>query len=284
MIMPGALRSFTLACSLACILLRVSAQPDAALQAYREGRYSDALAICQADASGNPGTHKLRGDCLQKTGKPSLALEAYQQARQDGYSGDDLFLHRGICLVTLGLPEEARPDLLLYLGRNPSSALAHYWLGTAEYIALDNGASLRWLNEALWLDSTSADAYFLRAANYVEMGKGLLALEDFEMAYRMNPQLHRAKLNMAVILLDMQRYRSAIEVLSELKLESLDITSEVLYYRGEAFFRMHDMEGACADWSEAAALGDADAAENYRRICTDRNGKVRFKRRSYAAF
>jgi hypothetical protein len=47
---------------------------------------------------------------------------------------------------------------------------------------------------------------------------------------------------------------------------------------------LHDMEGACAEWRESAALGDKDAENNFKKICLDKSGKVRFKKRNYAEF
>jgi lipopolysaccharide biosynthesis regulator YciM len=111
-----------------------------------------------------------------------------------------------------------------------------------------------------------------------------LALEEFTRAYEINPTMHRAKMNMAVILLGMGQFRNSIELLSELKLENIDFTAEVLYYRGEALYNLHDMEGACGDWVESAEMGDDDAEYNYRKLCIDKNDKPRFKCRSYFQF
>jgi hypothetical protein len=44
------------------------------------------------------------------------------------------------------------------------------------------------------------------------------------------------------------------------------------------------MEGACMEWNEAADLGDPDAAVNHRKLCIDKSGKAKIKRRSYGEF
>lgn len=265
----------------------VQAQPpEAAVLAYAEGRYEQALALLpeNAEVPDNAECHMLRADCLQKLGDAGLALDYYDRARILGYHKDDLYLNRGICKTTLGMHDEARTDLAQYIEHNPNDAKGYYWMGTVEYYNMDNKASIRYLNEAIWYDSLYAAAYFLRGANYVEQGKSLLALEDFDLAYKTDPTLYRAKLNTAILMLDMQSYRGALEMFSELSLENLDITAEALYYRGETNFRLHDTEGACIDWSESASLGDIDAAENFRRLCLDRSGKPKFKRRTYGEF
>jgi predicted negative regulator of RcsB-dependent stress response len=140
------------------------------------------------------------------------------------------------------------------------------------------------VDEALYIDSTYADAYYLRAAVYVEQNKVNFALEDFELAYALDPHLFRAKLNIAVLLIDAGQYQNALELLTELKTEPIDFIGEVLYYSGEALYMLHDMEGACDEWREATSQGDKDAESNFKKICLDKSGKVRFKKRNYAQF
>lgn len=259
---------------------------EQAMASYRAGEYAKALSNVEIAVSqhASPDALMLRADCLQKLGDYSKALDEYDKAKSSGYAKDDLLINRGICKTTLGLMESARLDLLEYIRRNEEDPRGYYWMGQLEYLNMENKASLRYLDEALWRDSTYADAYYLRAANYADQRKLNLAMEDFQEAYVLDPKMHRAKLNIAIILLDMGQNRNAMEVLSELKLENIDFTAEVLYYRGEAYYNIHDMEGACGDWVEAAEMGDSDAEYNYRKLCIDKHDKPRFKRRTYFQF
>ncbi len=259
---------------------------EQAMASYQSGEYEKALSNVEIAVSqhASPDALMLRADCLQKLGDYSKALDEYDKAKSSGYAKDDLLINRGICKTTLGLMESARIDLLEYIRRNEEDPRGYYWMGQLEYLNMENKASLRYLDEALWRDSTYADAYYLRAANYADQRKLNLALEDFQEAYVLDPKMHRAKLNIAIIMLDMGQNRNAMEVLSELKLENIDFTAEVLYYRGEALYNIHDMEGACGDWVEAAEMGDSDAEYNYRKLCIDKHDKPRFKRRTYFQF
>lgn len=257
-----------------------------ALEYYTSGKYEQALnsSNIQIEQFASPEALMLRADCHHKLGDFSNALDDYDRAKLAGYKEDDLYLNRGICKISLSLYESAKLDLMNYMQKNEKDPKVYYWLATLEYMQMENKACLRFVDEAIWLDSTYADAYYLRAATFAEQKKYNLALEDFQDAYTLNPKLHRAKMNMATILLDMGQYRNAIEMLSELKLEDIDFVAEVLYYRGEALYYKHDMEGACGDWVEAAEMGDRDAESNYKRLCIDKNDKPRFKRRSYIQF
>lgn len=259
---------------------------DQAREAYAAGNYEVALSNAQIAVAQHASPEALfcRADSYHKLGSFSNALDDYDKARSAGYSADDLYLNRGICKISMALFESAKVDLINYLQRNEDDPKVYYWLATAEYLMMETRASLRYIDEAIYRDSLYSEAYYLRAANYADQKKLNLALEEFRHAYDLKPDLHRAKMNMAIILLGMGQNRNAIEMLSELKLENIDFTAEVLYYRGEALYNMHDMEGACGDWVEAAEMGDDDAEYNYRKLCIDKNDKPRFKRRSYFQF
>jgi tetratricopeptide (TPR) repeat protein len=259
---------------------------DQAKQAYAKGEYATALTtvdiqILQHESA---AALKLRGDCHHKLGEFSKALDDYERAKILGYNQQDLYLHRGICKVSLALYESAKSDLTNYLQRKEQDPIGYYWLAAAEYLTMENKKAMQYLDEAMHLDSAYADAFYLRGAIYADQKKTNLALDDFQEAYRINPKLHRAKFNVAILMLDMGQNRNAIELLSELKLESTDFVEEILYFKGEALFNLHDLEGACSDWVEAAQLGDRDAESNYKRLCLDKKGKPRFKRRSYYQF
>jgi tetratricopeptide (TPR) repeat protein len=278
--------SLLLAMMMSVQMLLAQSALDQANGAYQRGDYAKALSDAEIAVQQHASAEALfcRANCNHKLGELSRALDDYDAAKSAGYSKDDLYLNRGICKTSLSLFESARIDLMTYLQRNEDDPKAYYWMATVEYMTMENRASLRYLDEAIYRDSTYSDAIYLRAANYADQNKMNLAMEDFQLALELNPTLHRSKMNMAVILIDMGQFRNAIEMLSELKLENIDFTAEVLYYRGEALYNIHDMEGACGDWVEAAEMGDSDAEVNYRKLCIDKNDKPRFKRRTYFQF
>ena len=253
---------------------------------YDSGHYQRALdALVPRESEKHNGDYfMLRADCFHKLGELGEALQNYDKARLHDYDGDDLLLNRGICKTSLGLYDAARFDLNAYMQIYTDDATVYYWMATLEYMCVETRASLRFVNEALYLDTAYADAYYLRGACYADQGKPLLAMEDFRMAFELNPKLQRAKLNLATLLIDMGQFTGAIEMLSELRVENIDFTGEVLYYRAEAFYALHDTDGACTDWKEAAGLGDADALAAYKKVCLDQKGKPRLKHRTYVQF
>ena len=254
-------------------------------QHYESGRYEQAIAAATVALGGdyNAEAYYCRANAHHKLGHFTEALDDYDRARINGYSNDELYLYRGICKVSLMMYESARIDLMQHLEYHQEDPRSYYWLATIEYMNMENKSSLRYLDEALALDTAYADAYYLRAANMAELNKTNLALEDFQSALLCNPKLLRAKFHMAVLLIGMGQYEYALELLSELRLESIDFISEVLYYRGEVLYYLHDLEGACIDWNESSQLGDRDAQHNHKKVCAEK-GKLKTKKRTYFQF
>jgi len=254
-------------------------------QHYEAGRFEQAIAAATVALGGenNAEAYYCRANAHHKLGHFTEALDDYDRAKINGYLNDELYLHRGICKVSLMMYESARIDLMQHLEYHQEDPRSYYWLATIEYMNMENKSSLRYLDEALDLDSAYADAYYLRAANMAELNKTNLALEDFQSALTYNPKLLRAKFHMAVLLIGMGQYEHALELLSELRLENIDFIPEVLYYRGEVLYYLHDFEGACSDWNEGAQLGDRDAQHNHKKVCAEK-GKIKNKKRTYFQF
>lgn len=257
-----------------------------AQQAYDKGEYESAMLILTEllDKGANAEAFKMRGDCLQKLGDTSMALSDYDKARVYGYSDDDLYLNRGICKSTAGQYDAAKLDLIAYIEKQQEDARGYYWMAAVEYLNADNKACMRYVDMAIALDSAYSDAYYLKGANLADMGKKLQAMEYFQISYELNPKQFRAKLNVAIMLIDMGQFDNALELLSELRLENVDFIDEILYYRGEVFYLLHDLDGACMEWNESANMGDPDAAVNHRKLCLDKSGKIKTKRRSFGEF
>ena len=259
---------------------------EAATAEYKRGKIEESYSIVNEIVEARPTAEAfmLRADCLHKMGEFNAALEDYDRARINGYDGELLMLNRGICKTSLGLYEEAKQDLVTFMQDHTNDARPYYWIGSIEYMMEEPKSAMRYLDQAIYLDSSYAEAYYLRGAAFADMGKTLAAFEDFKACYDMRPDMLRAKMYMATLLMDIGNYQQASEMLSELRLENIDFVAEVLYYRGHAFFNLHDLDGACNDWVEAAQLGDEDAEASYKKACRDKSGIPRLKRKSYIQF
>jgi len=253
---------------------------------YSGGHFEQAIEKLNAKGRNelSPGAYMLRADCLHKLGKFSEALNDYDRAKLHGYANPDLLLNRGICRSSAGAYDTAKLDIVAYLEYDREDPKAYYWLAHIEYLMMENNAALRYVDEAVALDSLYEEAYFLRGAIFADQRKILLAMEDFKTAYLINPKLHRAKFHFATLTMDLGLNEQAKEILSELLLEETDFSDEIFYYRGWCSYTLHDSDGACNDWVESARLGNHDSEESHRKGCLDKGGMPRIKRRSYARF
>ncbi len=280
--------SLQLTLALLLTMVRLSAQQylAAAEAQYGKGHYEAAeeslRRIDQDDWTAE--VYLLHGNCLHKMDRLVEALNDYDRAKILGLNDETLYLSRGICKTSLGYLESARTDLAMALSFNRANALAYYWLAVVEYLSLDNRASIRYLDEAIYLNPSFAEAYYMRGANYAEMGKAYFALDDMRSALREMPEHHRARFQSAVLTMDLGGCEKALEIFDQLMLLETDFTSEILYYRGWCYYLMNDNTSACNDWMEAARMGDAYAEESHLKGCVSEGGKPRLKRMSYGRF
>lgn len=268
-------------------LTPLTAQEDLALAEndFANGQFQNAIEkINREPGELSPSALMLRADCLHKLGQFNAALNDYDRAKINGYDKPDLLLHRGICRSSAGSYDSAMLDFAACLEYDRGDAKPYYWMAHVEYMMMDNKAALRYLNEALFLDSTYKEAYFLRGAVYAGQGKTLYALEDFKSAFRIDPSFHKAKFHVATLTMDLGLYEQSKEILTELLNEDTDFKDQILYYRGWCMYSIHDSDGACSDWVESAGMGNADSEESHRRACLNKVGKPRLKRTSYARF
>jgi tetratricopeptide (TPR) repeat protein len=228
--------------------------------------------------------YMLRADALHKQSNFINALADYDFAEKLGYSDDDLFQNRGICRSSLGMYDAAEKDLWRHLEIHPENATSHYYLAQIDYMNGLMKDAMEHLEYALKFDDEHMPSWYLKGAAYGEMGDYKKAKQCFERAAALKPEFHRIQLNIALIYLEQLRYADAEFILQELRLADESLVAEVLYYRGEARYFQKDIEGACEDWTEAAALGDEDAQVNYDRICVKQKENLKKKKRTYAEF
>jgi hypothetical protein len=94
----------------------------------------------------------------------------------------------------------------------------------------------------------------------------------------------RSRLNLATMLLEQKHYKAAFEHFDDLVNSSNeDVARDAYYQRGVSRHETRDFKGACEDWANAAALGDADA-ESYGTTLCEGRGKLRKRKSVHVAF
>jgi len=257
-----------------------------AKSAYEAEEFPDAVDyLDEALSLGKQGNfYKLRGDCFQKMRNFGSALADYDFAERRGCTDLDLNLNRGICRISMGLFEAAEKDLYEHLEVFPDDAKAHYYLGEANYMMFENKRSIAHLDDALMIDDEMLEAHYLLGANYSELGKLKEAKGEFQICRRLKPGFIRIDLNLAILALEDANAEEAVAILTRIVPDSDELTAEVHFYLGEAYYAVHEKDQACQQWSAAAELGDSFGKRNYENICVKKNGRHKKRKASFVQF
>ena len=144
--------------------------------------------------------------------------------------------------------------------------------------------ALRVLQKAVDSFPDDPDAFYLMGIIHTEKGDYEKAFIYFQAAYDTKNTLLDAKFNMGLTKFYAQQLESAEEILSELALEKTPLIPEVLALLGEIRYRLHDEEGACEYWKEAINYGNEESKENHQKVCFDKKGGPKFKKKSFVSF
>lgn len=251
---------------------------------YNTGNYSDVV-----DALPAPSTAEewmLKGDALHKLEAFSDALSAYNAAEEAGLASGALFLHRGICQVSLTQWTQASADLGRAHELLPEEKRVPYYFAAIAYAERNERQALVYLEDALKIDPEYFDALYLKGAAFYELGKNKEAQAAFAQCRALRPDDERTQLNHAMASIELARYGEALESLDVLiNSEDDALVAEAYYQRGATLYSLRRAEEACEDWANAAALGDREAQILTDTVCMTGKKKRSLKRKQvYVAF
>jgi tetratricopeptide (TPR) repeat protein len=178
-----------------------------------------------------------------------------------------IVITQGMEKLTAGRPEEAMLDAQRAIGLDSTSANAYFLRARAEDDIGLKADALKDYDKAIGLNPKFAKAYSNRAL--IKAGQGNLkgAMADMDTAIALDPKLAAAYVNRGVAHGAMGNRKAAINDFS--KAISLNPKHENAYRnRGITREMNGDIKGACADWKMAAALGQKDAATWYQNQCS----------------
>ncbi len=223
----------------------------------------------------------LLANAQMKIGRFAEAKTHYESI---SYHNDNYPLNYGICLLKNQLFELAFAQLNDYYLNHGEEYKAIYWLGECYYYMQKPKEALRVLQKAVDSFPDDPDAFYLMGIIHTEKGDYEKAFIYFQAAYDTKNTLLDAKFNMGLTKFYAQQLESAEEILSELALEKTPLIPEVLALLGEIRYRLHDEEGACEYWKEAINYGNEESKENHQKVCFDKKGGPKFKKKSFVSF
>lgn len=250
---------------------------------YEEGNYEEVIALLPEPQTAPEWM--LLADALHKTGEFNTALDAYNNAESAGYEAPELHLHRGICLFSLEAYEYCLDELAIARTFLPGEPRIPYYFAAVSYMQHRYEMAERYLNDALKLLPDYYDAHYLSGAVSLELGNAAKAADAFSRCHTLKPDDYRSKLNIAIALSRDAAYSDARSLLDDIIDDAQDeVLRDAYYHRGVVRYRMHDDDGACEDWANAASLDDREAAELLTEMCEKQKKKLKDRKGVYVAF
>jgi len=155
-------------------------------------------------------------------------------------------------------PQTALMDFNSALGLKPDYALAYMNKGVVLYKMNEKAAAIAQYDSAIKYDPTDYQAYFNKALALSGLGYNKEAIAECTRAVKIRPSraiIHAVK---GAIFLELDDLPAAqLEISLALRLDPNDALA--LSRRGLIRYKQNDPEGACADWSKAAALNYEEA-------------------------
>ncbi len=120
--------------------------------------------------------------------------------------------------------------------------------------------------KAIELKPTDMEAHYLKAICNYHYGYEDIANKEMQSILNMDSTYADARYFVALRLYETQQYKEALEQFN--KLFSFEAPHADAYvFRGYTKLELGDTVGACADWKEAAKLGDKEAEHDLKKYC-----------------
>lgn len=234
---------------------------------YYEGNYESVVNYLVDDELLSEEDYFIIANSFHKLGDFQTALYYYDLIDAAKHDLKDYFLNKAICEISVGDVDSAERHLFIYEDQVGKHPMVYYYFGVIDYEMLEYKSAALALEEAIELDENYLEAWYLLGAVMLEQEKYAKAVECFSEALKISPQHQRTRLYLAASLMYNKEYQKSLDLLEKLSLESPELKAEALYFQGEALYYLHDLDGACAKWTEAAEMGDEHAAKTQKNVC-----------------
>lgn len=260
-------RIFVFTFAFLCTYAGYTQHTEKLLNLYYQGDYTAVTNILVDDELLETEALFIIANAFHKLKDFESALMYYDLAEEKAYELEDYFLNRAICEISSGDFESAERSLFNFEDQVGDHQMIHYYFGVIDFYSMEYKTGHQSLDMALEINPEYTDAWYLKAAIFMEEEKYLKAEECFQEVLELDPMNESAELYLAVCKIYLKDFDEAFQDLNKI-IDSSEINkAEALYYRGEANFHLHHLDQACQDWKDSAFLGDAFAKENVKSIC-----------------
>ncbi|MDB5947471.1 MAG: hypothetical protein JWQ33_2497 [Ramlibacter sp.] len=233
---------------------------DALKKRFREGHHAQAIAECEALCGRDTANHAIKRLCATMHAlvrNYARALELLQQIRNPGQENADILFNIGVCERELKNFESAAQYFRIYTDEFPESPDG--WASLAEckfqLNAFDEGISLA--DRAIRLDPASLPAWTVRGNCQKSLGQFDDALASYRKANQIEPA-GESCFNAGLIFIEIGKPVEAIDSFNQAIRLAPDL-ARLRVARGDTFQSLGKVQEAVADYKAALTLSPGDA-------------------------
>ncbi len=210
--------------------------------------------LMMADDDGKPEFANNIGVIAENQNEFQDAIGQFTKAISYDKSFSPAYMNRARCYTKLKQYDKSIEDYETLLGLNSDVDLVKALIGNVYCEIASYERALEYQNEAVEINSSRSDNYFLRGITKLRMGKIEGASFDFEYTLKIDPSHQNAVFQIGKIKADKKDFQGAKEAFDHLV--SIDPSNgHNVYNRGLVSFTMHNKSDGLQDFLKAHKLG-----------------------------
>ena len=159
----------------------------------------DAVSQALEEDPYNPGLYFTRANLYYDEGSYELALQDMQSAITLDSTVVDYYIVLSQLFIETGNAEKAILGMRKAIAIAPDDVTSYLLAGKYAYIVQEYQSAVDFLNQALVIDVTNPDAYFLKGAIYRDMGDTAKSISNFLTCVEQDPSYDEAFLQVALL-------------------------------------------------------------------------------------
>ena len=233
---------------------------DAFKARFREGHRDEAIAACEALCERDPGNREIKRLCATMHGlvhNYGRALELLHQIRDPGHEDADILFNIAVCERELKNFSGAERFFKLFTEKFPDSPDGWASLAECKFQLNEFDAGISLADRAIALHAASPSAWTVRGHCQKSLRKFADALASYDKANQIEPA-GECHFNAALVLIELGKPLEAIDSFDRAIALAPNLVKLKLH-RGDALHGLGRVKEAVADYKAALALAPADA-------------------------
>lgn len=238
----------------------MSSTIDALKRRFREGHRDEAIAACEALCERDPGNHEIKRLCATMHGlvhNYGRALELLHQIRNPSQENADILFNIAVCERELKNFSGAEQYFKLFTDTFPDSPDGWASLAECKFQLNEFGAGIRLTDRAIELDAFCLSAWTVRGNCQKSLRQFADALASYDKANQIEPA-GESHFNAGQIFIAMGKPWEAIESFNRAIALAPNL-SALRVQRGDALHGLKRVQEAVDDYKAALALAPGDA-------------------------